>query len=95
MNPTSQRQYIMEIESLRARVAELESERDQWRHEFKAAYKRETELEAQLAAIHKKIAEAQVVGYLDGRGRFFYAEDPWMKEDHLGMPTLIRREDLK
>ena len=29
--------------------------------------------------------ETKVVGYLDGRGRFFYVTDPWMEQNHFGM----------
>lgn len=39
------------IESLRRQLAECERERDEWKVEFKAAYKRETNAEQQLATV--------------------------------------------
>ncbi len=36
-----------------------------------------------------------VVGYLDGRGRFFYADDPHMEIDHTGMREVFAAGEVK
>lgn len=36
-----------------------------------------------------------VVGYLDGRGRFFYADDPHMEVDHTGMREVFAAGEVK
>ncbi len=43
-----------------------------------------------IAAVDAERGSAEPVGYLDGRDRFFYANDPMYKDNHEGMSPVYR-----
>ena len=58
------------------------------REALEPAWREPLDYEKEALAILDNLQEVEVVGYVDGRGRFFYKEDPHINLDHAGMPNL-------
>lgn len=57
------------------------------------SYKRCEAALAPALAMLKAMKPVEPVGFTDSRGRFFYKNDPWMIQDHSGMPALYTLGD--
>jgi hypothetical protein len=51
-------------------------------------------LHAEIYALKQSLAARVPVGWLDGRGRFFYADDPMYKNNHEGMREVFAAAHL-